>query len=69
MNNNSFEEIFSQDNINKYKRYFNVPKVINEANKIVDAVKTTKELSDEENMASIILAVIKLNQDNMGNIQ
>ena len=69
MNNNSFEEIFSQDNINKYKRYFNVPKVINEANKIVDAVKTTKELSDEENMASIILAVIKLNQDNIENIQ
>ncbi|MBQ9314289.1 MAG: hypothetical protein IJ220_04710 [Clostridia bacterium] len=62
MNNINFEEIFSQENISKYRKYFSVPEVVKEANKIVDAVKTTKELTDEENMASIILAVIILNQ-------
>lgn len=62
--NINLEEVFSQDNINKYKEYFNVPKVMKQANKIVDAVKTTKELNYDENMASILLAITILNQLN-----
>lgn len=60
--NINLEEVFSQDNINKYKEYFNVPRVMKQANKIVDAVKTTKELNYDENMASILLAITILNQ-------
>ena len=65
MNNNiNLEEVFSQKNINKYKEYCNIQKVMKQANKIVDAVKNTKELNYDENMASIMLAITILNQSN-----
>ena len=56
------EEIFSPESINEHKKYFNTPNVIKQANKIVDAVKTTKELTIDENIASIMLSVMMLNQ-------
>lgn len=63
MNNFNLEEIFSQGNINQYQKYFSVPKVVNEANKIVDAITNTKGLTDDENIASILLAGLTLSQN------
>ena len=54
--------MFSQENFNKYKEYFNIPKVVKASNKIVDVVKNTKELTYDENMASVMLAIMILNQ-------
>ena len=62
MENIDLEKMFSQENVNKYRNYFDLPKVINQANKIIDAVSNTKELTNDENMASLILAVLRLNQ-------
>ena len=61
MDYNDIAKIFTEDNIMRYKGYFDFPNVIDEANKIVDAVKSTKNLTYEENMASVILAAIILN--------
>ena len=55
--------LFSQADIGKYEAYFNSPKVIETANNIFDAVKNRKELkSNNEKMASIILAYIKIKE-------
>lgn len=54
--------MFSQESFNKYKEYFNIPKVVKASNKIVDVVKNTKELTYDENMASVMLAIMILNQ-------
>lgn len=49
--------------IEPYKKYFELPQVTNVANKIFDAIKNGNELqSDEERMASIALAWLKLNE-------
>ena len=68
MQNIDLEMLFSQENINEYRRYFNLPNVISQANKIVDACSGTKKLTNEENMASILLAVLKMNQADEKNI-
>lgn len=60
--NINLDEMFSQKNFNKYKEYFNIPKVVKASNKIVEAVKNTKELTYDENMASVMLAIMLLNQ-------
>lgn len=60
--NINLDEMFSQENFNKYKEYFNIPKVVKASNKIVEAVKNTKELTYDENMASVMLAIMLLNQ-------
>lgn len=60
--NINLDEMFSQENFNKYKEYFNIPKVVKASNKIVEAVKSTKELTYDENMASVMLAIMLLNQ-------
>ena len=53
--------LFSQADIEKYKAYFNSPKVIESADNIFDAIKNGNELeSDNEKMASIALAYIKI---------
>jgi len=64
MNYIDFENIFSQENIERYRGYFNVPKVVEQANKIEGSVRSTKELTQEENIASALLAYIMLNQQN-----
>lgn len=54
-------DLFSQADIDKYKAYFNSPKVIKTADNIFDAIKNGNELeSDNEKMASIVLAYIKI---------
>lgn len=54
-------DLFSQADIDKYKAYFNSPKVIETADNIFDAIKNGNELeSDNEKMASIVLAYIKI---------
>lgn len=54
-------DLFSQADIDKYKAYFNSPKVIETADNIFDAIKKGNELkSDNEKMASIVLAYIKI---------
>lgn len=58
----NLENLFSQENIERYRGYFNIPKVVEQANKIAEAVKKTKELNQEENIASCLLAYIMLNQ-------
>ena len=60
--NINLEGMFSQESFNKYKEYFNIPKVVKASNKIVDVVKNTKELTYDENMASVMLAIMILNQ-------
>ena len=62
MENVNIGNMFSQDNINRYRKYFDLPSVVKQSDKIVDAVSNTRELTDDENMASILLAVLKLNQ-------
>ena len=62
MENVNIGNLFSQENINRYRNYYDLPSVIKQADKIVDAVSNTRELTDDENMASILLAVLKLNQ-------
>lgn len=55
--------IFSQANIDKYESNFNSPKVVETAEKIVDAIKKVNELeNDNERMASLILTYIRLNE-------
>ena len=39
MDYNEIANIFTEDNIMKYREYFNLANVVNQANKIVDAVK------------------------------
>lgn len=47
----------------KYEKYFNLPHVIDIANKIFDITKDGNEmLNDDEKIASIILAYDKLKQ-------
>lgn len=60
--NINLDEMFSKENFNKYKAYFNIPKVVKASNKIVEVVKNTKELTYDENMASVMLAIMILNQ-------
>jgi hypothetical protein len=56
-------ELFLKKDIKKYQGYFNNTKVIESAHKIFDAIKSGNELSnDDEKMASVILACIKLNE-------
>ncbi len=62
MENVNIGNLFSQENINRYRNYYDLPSVIKQADKIVDAVSNTRELTDDENMASILLAVLKLEQ-------
>lgn len=54
-------ELFTQNYIENYRTYFNSPNVIETADKIFDAIKNGNELlNDNEKIASIILAYIKL---------
>lgn len=55
-------ELFTDQQIEYYKKYFELPKVVDGANKIVDAVKLSNELKGEEIMASVILSYIKLQE-------
>lgn len=55
-------DFFTTQQIEYYKKYFNLPKVVDGANKIVDAVKLSDELKGEEKMASIVLSYIKLQE-------
>jgi len=55
-------EFFTKQQIEYYKKYFDLPKVVDEANKIVDAVKLSDELKEEEKMASVILSYVKLQE-------
>lgn len=55
-------DFFTTQQIEYYKKYFNLPEVVNGANKIVDAVKLSDELKGEEKMASIVLSYIKLQE-------
>lgn len=55
-------EFFTDQQIEYYKKYFNLPKVVDGANKIVDAVKLSDELKGEEKRASVILSYIKLQE-------
>ena len=55
-------ELFSDETINIYRPYFEKAKVIDEANKIFDAVKLANQLNNEEKMASAILSYLKLKE-------
>lgn len=54
-------EFFTKRNIEEYQKLFKFTKVIDEANKIFDAVKLADELT-EEKIASIILSYLKLQE-------
>lgn len=55
-------KLFSDEYVDSYKKYFDIPKVIDEANKISDAVKNADKLNNDEKMASIILSYLKLQE-------
>lgn len=55
-------DFFTEQDIIYYKRYFSLPSVIDEANKIVDAIKSADKLNNEEKMASAVLAFLKLQE-------
>lgn len=56
-------ELFSQADLDKYKAYFNSPKVIETADNIFDAIKNGNEIkSDNEKISSIVLAYIKIKE-------
>lgn len=62
--------IFNQEDIKRYKEYFDVPEVLENANKLFDIVKDGEEIlnnnklneNENEKMASLILACIKLQE-------
>ncbi len=53
-------ELFTQNYIENYRTYFNSPNLTENADKIFDTIK--KLLNDNEKIASIILAYIKLDE-------
>ncbi len=55
-------ELFSSEIIKAYKPYFEKIKVIDEANKIFDAVKSADQLDNEEKIASAVLSYLKLKE-------
>ena len=56
-------ELFTQNYIENYRIYFNSPNVVETADKIFEAIKNGNELlNDNEKIASIILAYIKLDE-------
>jgi len=56
-------ELFTQNDIENYKVYFNNRKVLEAADKIFEAVKKENDLSnDNEKMASAVLAYMKLKE-------
>lgn len=52
-------ELFSDEYIKSYRPLFDNIKVIREAEKIFDAVKSADELSNDEKMASVVLSYLK----------
>ena len=52
-------ELFSDEYIKSYRPLFDNIKVIREAKKIFDAVKSADELSNDEKMASVVLSYLK----------
>ena len=66
MESNNSMNLFSNEDINRYSKYFDLPKVIDQANKIEEIVKNGKEMSFDESMASICLAFLKIKQVNGG---
>jgi hypothetical protein len=56
-------DLFFKENVEKYKSYFNNKNVIEAADKIYDLIKLGNEFNnDDEKMASVILACMKLNE-------
>lgn len=60
MEQNDIINLFSEENIRRYSNYFNIPKVVEQANKIEEIIKNGKDMSKDEMMASACLAAIKL---------
>ena len=61
---NDIVALFSEENIRHYSQYFSAERVAKAADEIVRTVRHVGELSGDERLSSVILAMSILNQQN-----